>query len=49
MDFGSEFVFAPTAEKEEYDAIPESRYNHIVTGFASCQSADYVDDGEVYL
>lgn len=46
MDFGGNFVFAPTAAKEEYDLIPESAYNHEVRGYAST-SADYHDDGEV--
>lgn len=52
MDFGSEFVFAPPkAHKEEYEAIPESRYKHIVTGYASPGQADrdFQDDGEVSL
>ncbi len=46
MDFGSEFVFAPKSTKEEYELIAESRYNHVVTGYAS-SSSDYKDDGEV--
>lgn len=49
MEFGSEFVFAPTAGKDEYEAIPENQYNHVVTGYASHQThnTDYKDDGEV--
>lgn len=48
MDFGSEFLFAPTSTKEEYELIPESTYNHVVTGYASSRS-DYKDDGEVAI
>lgn len=50
MEFGSEFVFAPTAGKDECEAIPENQYNHVVkvTGYAShVYTADHEDDGEV--
>lgn len=46
MNFGSEYVFVPSAEKEEYELVPESVFNHTVVGYAST-SADYKDDGEV--
>lgn len=46
MNFGSKYVFAPTAAPEEYELIPESTYKHEVKGYAST-SADYKDDGEV--
>lgn len=49
MEFGSNFVFAPTTSKEEYELIPENVYNHVVTGYASSLSADYEDDGQVLL
>ena len=50
MDFGSSFVFAPTDSSKEYEHIPESRYNHVVTGYASGASggsSSLHDDGEV--
>ena len=49
MEFGSEFVFAPTASAEEFEEVPETRYNHTVTGYASGTSAasSLPDDGEV--
>jgi hypothetical protein len=49
MEFGSEFVFAPTASTEEYEEIPETRFNHVVTGYASGASVNssLPDDGEV--
>ena len=46
MNFGSEYSFVPTAEKEEYELVSENVYNHAVVGYASA-SADYKDDGEV--
>lgn len=46
MDFGGDYVFAPKADKEEFDLIPESTYNHEVKGYASARS-DFKDDGEV--
>lgn len=48
MEFGSEYVFAPSTIKEDYELIPETVYNHVVTGYAA-QSADYKDDGEVII
>ena len=50
MDFGSSYVFAPTDSSQEYEEIPESRYNHVVTGYASGAnnaSSFSNDDGEV--
>ena len=49
MEFGSEFLFAPTASTEEYEEIPETRFNHVVTGYASGASinSSLPDDGEV--
>ena len=53
MEFGSEFVFAPTSSAEEgdYEAIPEARYNHVVTGYSSGASpaSSLPDDGEVRI
>ncbi len=46
MEFGSSLVYA-AKDSEEFEYIPESRYNHVVTGFATASSADYKDDGEV--
>lgn len=46
MNFGSNYAFARTTAKEEYELIPESVYNHVVAGYAPT-SADYKDDGEV--
>ena len=46
MDFGSELLYAPEEEeKEQYEYIEESHFNHTVTGYSSV-SADYEDDGE---
>jgi len=52
MEFGSSHVYAPkqsTAGVDEFEYVPESRYNHTVTGYASgaASNADYQDDGEV--
>ena len=49
MDFGSSYVYAPKQSGvQEFEHIPESRYNHIVTGYASSATGtDYHDDGEV--
>lgn len=49
MDFGSSYVYAPKQSGvQEFEHIPESRYNHIVTGYASSAAGtDYHDDGEV--
>ena len=51
MNFGSSHVYAPkqsAARVEEFEYVPESRYNHTVTGYASSAAdADYQDDGEV--
>lgn len=51
MEFGSEFVFAATTSKEEYEDIPETQFNHVVTGYASGRSvtSSLPDDGEVCL
>ena len=46
MDFGSEFVYAPEKDDQEFDYIEETRYNHKTKGYSSV-SADYKDDGEV--
>lgn len=48
MNFGGDYIYAPgkSSEKDDYEYIPESRYNHKVTGYSSA-SADYEDDGEV--
>ena len=48
MDFGSEFLYAPEENEQEFDYIDESRYNHTVTGYSSVSDGDYKDDGEVY-
>ena len=49
MEFGSTFIFAPTDESQEYEHIPESKYNHVVTGYSSGASVNssLPDDGEV--
>lgn len=52
MEFGSSHVYASkqsTAGVDEFEYVPESRYNHTVTGYASgaASNADYQDDGEV--
>lgn len=49
MEFGSTFVFAPTDSSQEYEHIPETRYNRVVTGYAgaSAGSSSVHDDGEV--
>lgn len=53
MEFGSEYVYVPTTEstreEEEYEEIPETKYNHVVTGYSSRSSANssLPDDGEV--
>lgn len=52
MDFGSAFVYAPKdSSKQEYEHIPESRYNHVVKGYSSGASASYDpnDDGQVSI
>lgn len=51
MEFGSSFVYASKdSEEAEFEYVPEARYNHVVTGYASAAgSADYKDDGEVGL
>jgi len=54
MEFGSSHVYAPkqsTAGVDEFEYVPESRYNHTVTGYASgaASNADYQDDGETCL
>lgn len=49
MEFGGGYVFAPgKSSGGEYELVPETRYDHEVTGYASC-AADYKDDGEVHL
>lgn len=49
MDFGSSYVYVPKQSGvQEFEYVPESRYNHTVTGYASsAASTDYHDDGEV--
>ena len=48
MDFGSAFVYAAKDSKVEYEEVPESKYNHVVKGYASAGvGMDYEDDGEV--
>ena len=50
MEFGSDFVYSPKdGSKQEYEHIPESRYNHVVKAYSSGASATYDpnDDGEV--
>ena len=51
MEFGSELVYAPTTgRKDAYEDIPETRYNHVVTGYSGVATAaqpGYEDDGEV--
>ncbi len=49
MDFGSSVVYAAKENKEEYEQVPESKYNHVVKGYASGASLDYDDDGEVRI
>ena len=52
MDFGSAVVYAPKdGSKQEYEHIPESRYNHVVKAYSSGASASYDpnDDGQVYI
>ncbi len=50
MNFGSAFVYAAKKDgKEEYEEVPESKYNHVVKGYASGASLDYDDDGEVII
>ncbi len=48
MLFGGDYVYAPgkSSEKDDFEYVPESRYNHTVTGYSSA-AADYDDDGEV--
>lgn len=48
MFFGGDYVYAPgkSGEKDDFEYVPESRYNHTVTGYSSA-AADYDDDGEV--
>ena len=50
MEFGSTLVYAPKdSSKQEYEHIPESRYNHVVKAYSSGASASYDpdDDGQV--
>lgn len=50
MDFGSSYVYAVKESKVEYEDVPKSKYNHVVSGYASGGGAavlDYEDDGEV--
>lgn len=52
MEFGSNLVFAPTDSSQEYEHIPETKFNHVVTGYASGASVSTAasslpDDGEV--
>lgn len=48
MNFGSSVVYAAKDSKVEYEEVPESRYNHTVSGYASGGvGLDYEDDGEV--
>ena len=50
MEFGSTVVYAPKENsKQEYEHIPESRYNHVVKAYSSGASASYDpdDDGQV--
>lgn len=53
MNFGSAVVYAPKdGTKQEYEHIPESRYNHVVKAYSSGASAasyDPNDDGQVVL
>ena len=53
MEFGSTFIFAPTDSSQEYEHIPETQFNHVVTGYASgasvSTSSSLPDDGEVSL
>ena len=42
MEFGSDYVYAPTEQKEEYEYVPESVFNHTAT-----KDDSYTDDGEV--
>ncbi len=47
MDFGSSVVYAAKESTVEYEEVPESKYNHVVKGYASGGATDYHDDGEV--
>ena len=50
MEFGSNLVYAPKdGSKQEYEHVPESRYNHVVKAYSSGASASYDphDDGQV--
>lgn len=50
MEFGSTLVYAPKDDsKQEYEHIPESRYNHVVKAYSSGASPSYDpnDDGQV--
>lgn len=50
MEFESTLVYAPKDNsKQEYEHIPESRYNHVVKAYSSGASASYDpdDDGQV--
>lgn len=47
MEFGSSYVFAQKDSKQEFEYVPETRFNHVVTGFSSTATANYRDDGEV--
>ena len=44
MDFGSDYVYAPKEQKEEYEYVPESVFNHTAAAINDDPSAD---DGEV--
>jgi len=47
MNFGSSVVYAAKSGKDEFEEVPESKYNHVVTGYSSGGAAGYDDDGEV--
>ena len=44
MDFASDYVYAPKEQKEEYEYVPESVFNHTAT-----KDDSYTDDGEVII
>lgn len=43
MEFGSDYVYAPQEQKEEYEYVPESVFNHT----AAADDDPSADDGEV--
>ena len=45
MYFSSKYVYAPKEQKEEYEYVPESVFNHAATKEDNDPSGD---DGEVY-